>query len=725
MRRLFRRRYLPLFCAVLVLGLSACLNRSLEKPNPLGARLSQTPASFTVQDGPFTYEKDVITNPARLDELAKLLRGAKWTPSQIEPGGDESLRLQWGGDDDALLMFFARQDGSALCQNSAGDRYTLDAASYDKLRALMLWAKGTVLEEGGTLDYLWTEYLSDTYYTLNNGDDWSSPEELPAAYFAKYALFQYLRRDYVGKGIDIPGAPNESGIWMVRGGENRGDLLYITRAATAEYAVRYLNFPADYDPLGYAEPPEWAYDAGLDAFYLENGDVKSMAHRNAVPREWEGVYGSALGRVRVREDGSLSAVYVNYEPLGDRQVVGSATVYRLQARPAADPLHEEYPYYFTGVEDIYVNNGQTSATVGADAASRLLDPKTVFPEKLRPPSLRLLAENGDTLVFEEISYSYDTPFMLHLVDKNSLAPIKSVSPPDKTGADPDRRLCFGVTRRGDRIYARLRDRILSYSLTLEEEREILLPAPLLALKEETYAYSADGTTLTGYYGGYDFTDDFSLFAYADIEGMKLLDAASGKTELIDPTVPQRTPMGMSLRLHSTPRFADNGQKLLATYSGYESNGGWMLYDLVSKKHLEIEGGGYGFVGETGDNGLLFIGYDNGTRGHKAVFTRFSDGSMHTLPLKNEIVQTDIPSGGWYVINDRYIAFVVSPPAPTDRDYRSEYWIHRLDLKTLETKERLLSVTGASELKLWGVLEDGTVLYHYYYNPAEKETGFIK
>lgn len=725
MRCLFRRRYIPLLCAILVLGLSACFNRLAEKPNPLGTRLSQTPASFTIQDGPFTYEKDVITNPAKLDELARLLRDAKWTPAQAAPEAAESLRLQWGGDDDALLVFFARQDGSALCQNSAGDCYTLDAKSFEKLHALMLWAEGTVLEEGETLDYLWSEYLRDTYYTLNNGADWSSPEDLPAAYFAEYALLQYLRRDYVGKGLDIPTAPNESGIWLVTGGDNKSDLLYITCAATVEYAVRYLNFPTDYDPLNYVEPPEWAYDAGLDAFYLENSNVKSMAHRNTVPRASEGVYGSALGRVRVREDGSISAVYVNYEPLGDRRVVGSATVYRLQTRPDTDPLYEEYPYYFTGVEDIYVNNSQTSAAVGADTECRFLDPKTVFPEKLRSPDLRLLAENSDTLVFEDSSYSHDTPFTLHLVDKNSLALIKSVSPADKTGTDSDRRLCFGVTRRGDRIYARMRDRILSYSLMLEDEREIALPAPLLALKDETYAYGADGMTLTAYYGGYDFSGDFSLFAYADIEGMKLLDVASGKAELIDSVIPQRTPMGMSLRLHSTPRFVDNSRKLLATYSGYESNGGWMLYDLTSKKQLEIQGGGHGSVGEAGDNGLLFIDYDDSVQGDKAVLTRFSDGSMHTLPLQNEIAQTDIPFGGWYVINDRYAAFVVSPPIPAGQDYRSEYWIHRLDLKTLETQERLLAVTGALELKLWGVLEDGTVLYHYYYNPAEKEMGFLK
>ncbi len=723
MHRSSRFQAVLIFCAALILSLSACFNRSLEKPNPLGARLSQTPAAFTIQEGPFTYEKDIITNPDKIDALTQLLRKAKWEPAPGGPEGAESLRLQLDGDSDALLVFFARGDGSALCQNSAGEYYALDAKSYDQLYALMTWAKGTVVSQGEVLDRLWEEYLHDTYYTLNNGGTWSSAEELRAEYFAEYALFQYLSRDYLQKGNAIPAAPDESGIWCVMGSNGESDRLYITRAAVSAYAVKYLNFPADYDPLAYSEPPQWAYDSELDAFYIKNGDIKSMAHQNFAPRVPRSDYDSGLEQVRMRDDGSISAVYARYDLLDDRRVVEFATVYRLQTRASSDPLYGEYPYYFTGVERIYVNNGQTSVTVGEDTTRRVLDPNTAFPQNAYPPTLRLLAENDGTLIFQDSTYDNNALFTLHLVDKNNLSLIKRVSPPDKVRNDGYD--FFGVERRGDRIYARMRDRILSYSLTLEEEQEIALPAPLLALKDSTYAFDADGIALRSYYSGYDFNDDFSRFAYVDIEGLKLLDAASGKASLIDPVIPQRTPMGMGKRLHSTPRFVDNGKKLLATYSGYESNAGWLLYDLAAQKNLNISGGGYGFVGEAGDNGLLFIDYDYSTQGHNAVFTRFSDGAMHTLSLRNTIAQTDIPTGGWYVINDRYVAFVVSPPGASDGVYRPEYWIHRLDLNTLETKERLLSVTGAHEVKLWGVLEDGTVLYNYYYNPAEKETGFVR
>lgn len=720
---LSHRQYIPLFCAVLVLGLSACFNPWAEKPNPLGAHLSQTPASFTIQDGPFTYDKDVITNPDKLGELMQLLRKAKWEPAQSGLGATESLRLQLGSDRNAMLVFFAQDNGTALCQNSAGDYFTLDAKSYHKLHTLMLWAKGEVFEEGEALDYLWTEYLYDTYYTLGNDrGTWSSPQDLPTSYFAEYALYQYLRREYLGKGLDIPAEPNESGIWCDKDNEN-ADQLYITRAAVSEYAVRYLNFPADYDPLAYVAPQ--AYDAGLNAFYIINGNIKSMAHQSFAPRVPRNDYDSGLEQVRIRDDGSISAVYARYSLLDGRRVVEHAMVYRLQVRSSTDPLHDEYPYYFTGAESIYVNNGQTSVAVGGAAVRRVLD-SAVSSEKLYRPQLRVLAENSDTLVLEDSSYSNDTLFTLNLVDKESLALIKSVSPPDKANPNQNDPSFFGVQRRGDRIYARMRDRIISYSLTLEDMQELALPAPLLALKDKSCIFDAEGIRLIDYYGGYNFSADFSQFAYADTEGLKLLDIASGKTELLDPVIPQRTPMGMSSRVHSTPRFVDNGQKLLATYSGYESNAGWLLYDLALRKNLNIDGSGDGSADGAGNNGQLFISYDyDGTPAQNMVFTRFSDGSMHTLTLQNEFAQTERLSDGWYAINDRYAAFIVSPPIPADRDYRSEYWIHRLDLKTLETKERLLSVKGALDVKIWGVLEDGSVLYSYYYNPAEKEVGFVK
>jgi hypothetical protein len=165
--------------ALLILSLCACSVQSMMQSGPLGTRLAQEPASFTIQDGPFTYEKNVIINPEKIDELTRILRKAKWQPAQAETEGSEIFRLQLD-DDDSLLLFSVREDGSALCVNSLGDRYTIDAKSYDKLHALMIWAKGEVVEEGAQLGQIWDEYLHDTYYTLGNGGSWSSPEDLPA-----------------------------------------------------------------------------------------------------------------------------------------------------------------------------------------------------------------------------------------------------------------------------------------------------------------------------------------------------------------------------------------------------------------------------------------------------------------------------------------------------------------------------------------------------------------
>ncbi len=97
MRRLrSHKRILPL-CTALILVLSACFSPTPKGPNPLGETLSQTPASFTIQDGPFTFEKDVVTNPKKVDELTWILRKAKWrlVPS---PSGASAPAGRTGGD---------------------------------------------------------------------------------------------------------------------------------------------------------------------------------------------------------------------------------------------------------------------------------------------------------------------------------------------------------------------------------------------------------------------------------------------------------------------------------------------------------------------------------------------------------------------------------------------------------------------------------------------------
>lgn len=709
-----------LFIIMIILSFSACSDRPMGQPNPLGSQLLQETTSFTIQDRLFTYEKDVIINPKKIKELTQILHRAKWRPAQTEAEGAESLCLQLDSDD-SLLKFSVREDGSALCVNSSGQRYTIDAKSYNKLHELMMWAKGEVVKEGEQLDQIWEEYLNNTYYTFGNGGNWSCPEDLPAAYFAKYALYQYLSKEYIKNGHAIPTAPNQSGIWCDMGSQNgESDQLYITRTATSEYAVKYLNFSAEYDPLAYDTPPQWAYTSELDAFFIANGNIKSMAWRNFTPRSALSDYGSGLEQVRIRDDGSISAVYAYYDLLDGKRITDSVMVYRMQSRPSSNPLYDEYPYYFTGVERIFVDNGRISVTVGESVEQRVLNSQGVFPEKLSPPQLRLLAENQDTLAFVDDSHDEGALFTLHLLDKGSLSLIKTVSLPNEKN-DGDYSI-FGVERRGERIYVRLRDRIISYSLTLDDQKEIELPAALLALKDSSESFDAEDIQIT-HYSGYDFSEDFSLFAYADIEGLKLLDVTNGTVTLLDGVIPQHTPMGLGKRVHATPRFVDNDKKILTTYSGYESNAGWLLYDLTEKRSLSIKGDTHGSVSEAGNNGLIFI--DCNDEIQTAGFTRFSDGVTLKLPLQNQFDLTDIPLGGWYAINDKYAAFIVSLPSTTDEKNQSEYWINQVNLETLETKEKLLSIKGAMQVQIWGVLEDGTVLYNYYYSPAEKGTGFVK
>ncbi|MDF3004532.1 MAG: hypothetical protein K0S22_1004 [Oscillospiraceae bacterium] len=514
--------------------------------------------------------------------------------------------------------------------------------------------------------------------------------------------------------------PNQSGVWCDMGSENgESDQLYITRAAVSKYAVKYLNFPADYDPLAHGAP-QLSYAPEMDAFYIVNGNIKSMAWRNFTPREALNDYGSGLEQIRIRDDGSISAVYADYDLLNGRRIIDNATVYRMQLRSSADPLYDEYRYYFTGVERIFVDNGHISVTEGKNVRHRVLDDDLVFPDNLYPPDLRLLAENADTLVFQDISYDDDMLFTLYLLDKSSLSLIKTVSLPNER-SDADYSI-FGVEQRGKRIYVRLRDRIISYSLTLDDQKEIILPTVLLALKDSSASFDAEGMQMS-HYSGYDFSADFSLFAYADIEGLKLLDVANDTVTLLDGVIPHHTPMGLDKRVHATPRFVDNDKKLLTTYSGYESNAGWLLYDLSAKQKLSIEGDANGSASETGDNGMIFIDHNNEIQ--TAVLTSFSDGTMLTLPLQNGFSVTDILGSGWYDINGKYAAFILSSPCATDETYQSEYWINQFNLETLEIKEKLLSIKGALHVHLWGVLEDGTVLYNYYYNSAEKETGFVK
>lgn len=147
------------------------------------------------------------------------------------------------------------------------------------------------------------------------------------------------------------------------------------------------------------------------------------------------------------------------------------------------------------------------------------------------------------------------------------------------------------------------------------------------------------------YFGEALSSDRSLFAYVDLDGMKLYHVETGKTELIVPTEGE----GMDAIRCLHPQFTDGDSKILtARTKDYDS--GFTIYDLTTKETKTVPGYIVAEHWPISDNyGFFFSDKVN------VYYYDFQSGEIRDLPVEGR--GPEVYNENFILANDKYAAYI--------------------------------------------------------------------
>ena len=531
------------------------------------------------------------------------------------------------------------------------------------------------------LEAFWQEFIYDSIGSVLNARNFNSANEIKSEYIGKFCFAKFIE-EHGADGLELE---KEDG---------RTVLFPLETALT--YAERYFDLTdidlTDINP-GY-------YNAEKEAFiFIPNtNDKPSYKDKNA--------WGIILDSVTRDEDGTVTVVMIRKNQSGQTDLIRTLI---LKTRDDGSP-------YFASGKWEYIDNNIVTIDGRYKDFSKIIG----FEEELN--ALSMLGENNGNIILSYTPYDEEKNTVLMLVDPETMSVSKELKV-DGNCSITD------ISALGEKIFIRLDNRLLAVEKNLETTEEIALPDIIKDKLKREVTYNENGNPDI-FFGGYDYSPSDHFFVYADEEGLKLFKTDDNTEILLSKTLKVSGSDLLENSFHFSPRFVDDGKKIITTMSGYEGTMGYTVCNLlngeVERFDISGEASSTGYIRY--DSGILevnnYIRDENGENGdYKTLFFDFQTNEIKEITLEDRGDTGNIIFPGKYYIGENYAAFITSVQNPYNNTKNMEY-INRIDLDTLEVEVNLISIKAA-DTSILGVLSDGRVVFRYYYNPSESGIGITK
>ncbi|MGI6686434.1 MAG: hypothetical protein ACOX47_13375 [Bacillota bacterium] len=527
------------------------------------------------------------------------------------------------------------------------------------------------------LQKLWEEYFYHTIANVGNTWEFNNALEIDPINIAEFAWYKY-DTEYGRASLE----------------QEEGRLSWIFPLETVlDYAKRYFDLSSL--DVSRIDKRSGQYDPQRQVFLF------NLGKENETIPQYNSGRSLKLTKVTRNGDGTLTAVLTHYD-YQHRDRAEYTRTYTLKER-------EDGSLYFVSGKWEYINNNLVSLTGDYQRFDKISGLDIDAQNMWMLQEVRMLGEFEGKILFTQTPYNDEAKGALLLVNPVIMEVEKKLTLPEKISVSDVRLL-------KDEVYVYLKDCFLVIEPDLSNTREIPLPpalAGIIAREEKIDTYGIPDI----FFGGYDVSADQQQIVYSDETGLKLLNLADGSEKLLAESVPVKSDL-MKASYHRSPRFVADEQKVITTMTAYEGTMGYTLCDLhtgeIKKYDISSESSNTGAIRY--DNGILEVNSYQRDGTVKTLYLDFRTGELTELALVD-------PGDTGYIrfmetayMGQNYAAFITTRHDNADNDNNMAY-LNRVNLKTFQMEEQLVSVKGA-ETYILGVLADGRILFWYSLNPSE-------
>ncbi len=550
--------------------------------------------------------------------------------------------------------------------NSQDESHTIQPPQNSEQEVSTEYVEITDLME---LEKLWQEYFYDSIATIGNTREFNSAKEIDPVGVAKFCWNKYVA-EHGKENLELASETSNRRLFPIE--------------IVLEYAERYFNLT----DLDVADINDAYYNPEKRAFIFN-----SSAKRDRPSYNESNSWGLQLDKITRYSDGTVTAVLVRYDSSQTNRVEMTKT-YTLKQR-------KDGSLYFVSGRWDYINNHLVSLS----GDYQQFDQIEGFDGSMK--ELSMLGEDNNRLILAHTPYDEKENASLMLLNPETMKVEKKLELKANIGSTD-------ASLTEDKIMVRLEDKIVTVDKTLEHSKEIPLPE---VIKDKIKRSSNFDT----YFGGYDISSGLKRIVYSDEKGVKLFNLGDSSEKLLATTKRITGSELIQNSYHSSPRFIDNGQKVITTMTGYESALGYTLVNLKEGTSKT-----YDIASEASSSG--YIRYDTGLLELKSTYVKEEQTTerLQYFDLKTgdikEIKLGDIDDGSYIRFPDsvyvglNYAAFLTHRFDTGNGDNNISY-LYRLNLKTLNIESKIVSVKAA-QTHILGVLSDGRIVFWYNLNPSE-------
>lgn len=522
------------------------------------------------------------------------------------------------------------------------------------------------------LSYIWDEYIEDTISTIAN-QPFANPEQIDRSYAIQYAIRLMCRK----------------GMY-----ENLTDELgRIEAKEVSELIEQYLNTSiTDINPQDFAYTA--FYDKDNNGFYFNEITSSNVKYNEENP------WGIKLDSVYKNEAENSYTVKLLHYVSHQSSRITKETIYTLQERQDGTMCFVSIINSYPDSEELVVIDGEFQKL---DLA-RL----KIKPSDKEWPCHVLGDYDGKLFVrFDNGKEGCEYEDVLKIYDDQNFNELGRFSSSKQF-------LTVKVKQSGYLILNG--DKILQLDHSLNLAREIDVPS--IVAKE---VFQGD------WWGGLDISIDGRYFIYSSqSQGLMLYDSETESEKVLAKHLPENQKLYYVPYIYD-PSFVDSDRKAAAKIMGYECIDGHIMTDLETGEVKKLSIDTYGYNNIYTFNGDLSAAYgvSSFTANHEGkpdIYLNRLDYEKMKISTSKATLSDDSQSCTlspeiWPAIaqNDRYLAYVTVQYANSGDHADDMYYIVRIDLNTMKA-ETLLSIKAGYPTVL-GMLEDGRVLFSYYFENA--------
>lgn len=196
---------------------------------------------------------------------------------------------------------------------------------------------------------------------------------------------------------------------------------------------------------------------------------------------------------------------------------------------------------------------------------------------------------------------------------------------------------YNVEQHGSQFYFYTTKRVLVTDSEWSQVKAVEYPEAILKARQDPWTYQAT-------YFGEALSEDGSMFAYVDEDGLKLYTIATGQTELIKAKEGEEGDAIWCMN----PRFV-NGDSMILTARTRDYNSGFYLYNLKTKEEKTVDGYIVPMSWKISDGRGFFV-----TDKVHTYFYEFAAGKLKDLPAENR--GPAVSTQDFLLCNDQYAAY---------------------------------------------------------------------